>query len=161
MFDALKKSRKKEDIGEKEASDSTAVQKETSAASAKSEIAEGSKSIDFQTLERINAIENKLAKLDISISMLKRENDELKNQMAKVDANMVEMLSLYEVVANQVNPFVGLSKATSAKIEKLEKMQEEFNRVYEKVPELVKDLELVITRDVDIFKIIEEVTQGA
>jgi flagellar protein FlaC len=117
--------------------------------------------IDAATLERINAIENKLPKLDISIAALKRENDELKTKLARIDSNIIEMLSLYEVVANQVNPFVGLSKVTSANIERVERMQEEIAKINEKLSTLNQDIELLITRGVNIFDIIKSVTQGA
>lgn len=116
--------------------------------------------IDAATMERINAIENKLPKLDISIAALKRENDELKTKLARIDSNIIEMLSLYEVVANQVNPFVGLSKVTSANIERVEKMQEEIARINEKIAALNQDIELLITRGVNVFEIIRSVTQG-
>lgn len=57
--------------------------------------------------ESIKTIENRLSKMDISISTVKRNIEEYNERFSKMEENILELLSLYEVVSNTVNPFVG------------------------------------------------------
>lgn len=57
--------------------------------------------------ESIRTMENRLSKMDISISTVKRNIDEYGERFNKMEENILELLSLYEVVSNTVNPFVG------------------------------------------------------
>lgn len=57
--------------------------------------------------KKIKEIEGKIAKSEVSLSMLQKENEEVGKTVAKMDKNILELLTLYEIVSNQVNPFVG------------------------------------------------------
>ncbi|RLG26562.1 flagellar protein C, partial [Methanosarcinales archaeon] len=92
-------------------------------------------------------------RIETSISTLKRENDEIKNRIAQVDTKLIDMLSLYEVVANQVNPFVGLSKVTTANIEKLERLQQQVETMENEMISIENDLRISIG-ELDIAGII-------
>ena len=109
--------------------------------------------VDPVVLERITNIENKTPRIETSISTLKRENDEIKNRIAQVDTKLIDMLSLYEVVANQVNPFVGLSKVTTANIEKLERLQQQVETMENEMISIENDLRISIG-ELDIAGII-------
>jgi flagellar protein FlaC len=111
---------------------------------------------DQQILERITALENKNPKLEISIAALKRENDDIKNKLTHLDSKLIDMLSLYEVVANQVNPFVGVSKVTSASIEKLEEMGQDVEELEDKVSSIEHDLKIILG-EVDVNDIVRNV----
>jgi flagellar protein FlaC len=118
--------------------------------------AEKKNETDQQILERITALENKNPKLEISIATLKRENDEIKNKLTHLDSKLIDMLSLYEVVANQVNPFVGVSKVTSASIEKLEEMGQDVEKLEDKVSSMEHDLKIILG-EVDVNDIVRNV----
>ena len=109
--------------------------------------------VDPVILERITNIENKTPRIETSISILKRENDEIKNRIAQVDTKLIDMLSLYEVVANQVNPFVGLSKVTTANIEKLERLQQQAETMENEIISIENDLRISLG-ELDIADII-------
>jgi len=109
--------------------------------------------VDPVVLERITNIENKTPRIETSISVLKRENDEIKNRIAQVDTKLIDMLSLYEVVANQVNPFVGLSKVTTANIEKLERLQQQAETMENEMISIENDLRISLG-ELDIAGII-------
>ncbi|CAD6492929.1 MAG: Flagella accessory protein C (FlaC) [Candidatus Argoarchaeum ethanivorans] len=109
--------------------------------------------VDPIVLERITNIENKTPRIETSISVLKRENDEIKNRITQVDTKLIDMLSLYEVVANQVNPFVGLSKVTTANIEKLERLQQQAETMENQMISIENDLRISLG-ELDIVGII-------
>jgi predicted nuclease with TOPRIM domain len=48
--------------------------------------------------ESIKAIENRLSKMDISVSTVKRSIDEYNERFTKMEENILELLSLYEIV---------------------------------------------------------------
>jgi len=68
--------------------------------------------------ESVKTIENRLSKMDISLSTVKRSIDEYSERFTKMEENILELLSLYEVVSNTVNPFVGDNENNPINMEK-------------------------------------------
>ncbi len=91
--------------------------------------------------ERINDLENKTARLEVSINGLKREMDGLKEQLKKMDDTLKDVMVLYEVVSAKVNPFVNSD-----------------NSIYKKIEMLKRDILLLMGLDLD--RIIDEVLYG-
>ncbi|WP_094228053.1 FlaD/FlaE family flagellar protein [Methanolobus psychrotolerans] len=71
--------------------------------------------------KKIKDVETKLSKADVTLNLVQRENEEIRKTVDKIDQSVLELLSLYEIVSNQVNPFVGDDVATRATIERFEK----------------------------------------
>ncbi len=94
-------------------------------------------------MERINEIENRLPRIDVSIDNLKRELDDIKSRLQKVDDTLKDVMVLYEVVSSQINPFVSSSGIIDV------------GELKRKVDDLEKDLKLIINIDLD--KIIDEI----
>jgi flagellar protein FlaD len=90
-------------------------------------------SVDAAALEantkKIKEIEGKIAKADVSLSMVQKENEEISKTVAKMDKNVLELLSLYEIVSNQVNPFVGDDAGGRATLERFDKTEKRINEV--------------------------------
>lgn len=78
--------------------------------------------------KKIKDVEAKVSKSDVTLNMVQRENEEIKKTVDKIDQSVLELLSLYEIVSNQVNPFVGDDVASRATIERFEKTE---NRITE------------------------------
>lgn len=70
--------------------------------------------------ESIKTIENRLSKMDISLSTVKRNIEEYNDRFTKMEENILELLSLYEIVSNTVNPFVGDNERQPVDLEKFE-----------------------------------------
>jgi len=87
-----------------------------SAAPVESELAENN-------AEKIKALEARLSKVDLNISMVQRDSEEVKKTVEKIDQSVLELLSLYEIVSNQVNPFVGEAEGGRETIEHFEKVE--------------------------------------
>lgn len=73
--------------------------------------------------KKIKDIETKMSKSDITLNMVQRENEEIRKTVDKIDQSVLELLSLYEIVSNQVNPFVGDDVGSRATIERFEKVE--------------------------------------
>ncbi len=94
-------------------------------------------------MERINEIENRLPRIDVSIDGLKRELDDIKSRLQKMDDTLKDVMVLYEVVSSQINPFVSSSGIVDV------------GELKRRVDNLEKDLKLIINIDLD--KIIDEI----
>ncbi len=56
-------------------------------------------------MERLNDVENKLPRLDVAVDGLKKEIDDLKGRIKGLEDTLKDVMVLYEVVSNQINPF--------------------------------------------------------
>lgn len=73
--------------------------------------------------EAVKTMENRLSKMDISISTVKRSIEEYSERFNKMEENILELLSLYEVVSNTVNPFVGDNENKPMNLEKFDAIE--------------------------------------
>ncbi|WMW22205.1 FlaD/FlaE family flagellar protein [Methanolobus mangrovi] len=71
--------------------------------------------------KKIKDVEGKISKADVALNLVQKENEEIKKTVDKIDQSVLELLSLYEIVSNQVNPFVGDDVASRATIERFDK----------------------------------------
>ncbi len=108
-------------------------------------------------MERLNEVDNKLPRIDVSISNLKKEIDGLRQELQRLDDSLKDMMTLYEVVSSQINPFVGSSKTASINLEKINEIDRELSRIEELVDDLVHDFRILISKSVDVKKIIDSV----
>ncbi|MDG6242771.1 MAG: FlaD/FlaE family flagellar protein [Methanolobus sp.] len=79
--------------------------------------------------KKIKDVETKLSKADVTLNMVQRENEEIRKTVDKIDQSVLELLSLYEIVSNQVNPFVGDDVASRATIERFEKTEKRLTEI--------------------------------
>lgn len=90
-------------------------------------------SVDAAVLEasnkKIKELEGKLSKAEVNLSMVQKENEEMNKTVSKMDKNILELLSLYEIVSNQVNPFVGDDVGGRATLERFDKTEKRINEV--------------------------------
>ena len=91
-------------------------------------------------LDRLDELETKLSKSDVSISILKKENDEVIDKLKKLDETTIQFLSLYEVVSDQVNPFVGETGMSSAVTERFDQIEARIGSL-EEVAAVVRNIE--------------------
>ncbi len=101
--------------------------------------------------ERVAEMEARVAKAEKSADAAKKENEQLKGRMDQTDSRILDMLSVYEVVSNQINPFVGSSKVLSSTIEQL---QEELNTLKSQVSTMGADLKILSRGKVDISRLV-------
>ena len=103
------------------------------------------------TTERIEELESRLYKAERGTDTVKKENELLKGRMDQTDARILDMLSVYEVVSNQINPFVGSSKVISSTMEQL---QEEMSTLKTQVATIGSDIKILARGKIDITKLV-------
>ncbi len=101
--------------------------------------------------ERLAELEARLYKAERVVDTAKKENELLKGRMDQNDARILDMLSVYEVVSNQINPFVGSSKVLSSTMEQL---QEEVASLKSQVSTIGTDLKILSRGRVDISRLV-------
>jgi len=119
---------------------------------------EESQKSDSKLSDRINELESKVQKLEAEIGKLSRENETAKSKLAEIDARLVEMLSMYELISNQINPFVGDSKSIQLVVNDLknesERLRNEFENLKANTETNMKELKdklNIISNDVNIL----------
>ncbi|WP_048203414.1 flagella accessory protein C [Methanocaldococcus infernus] len=115
-------------------------------------------------MAKVGDIETRIPRLESSLNNLRKENEMLRIELNKINENLQDIMALYEVVSNQINPFIGVSKITATSLEKLERLETEYKRLKKTVEELTNDLiilgSLYLNQlNVDLEKIIEEVLE--
>ncbi|WP_340819101.1 FlaD/FlaE family flagellar protein [Methanolobus sp. WCC4] len=82
-------------------------------------------SVDNEMVEenrkKLKDVETKVSKADVTLSMVQKDNEDIRKTVDKIDQSVLELLSLYEIVSNQVNPFVGDDAGSRDTIERFEK----------------------------------------
>jgi len=101
--------------------------------------------------ERVSELETRLYKAEKAVDTAQKESETLKGRMDQNDSRILDMLSVYEVVSNQINPFVGSSKVLSSTIEQL---QEELSVVKNQVSTMSSDLKILCRGKVDITRLV-------
>lgn len=93
--------------------------------------------------EAVKNLETQMNKIDQSIGSSKKDTDEFKNRLDKIDETVLELLSLYEVVSSTVNPFIGdKNNPMNEKIAEIEKKMNEIGTRTPEVPlNLIEDME--------------------
>lgn len=89
--------------------------------------------------EALKEFEAQLSKIEGSVSSSKHQVDEFKERLDKIDENLLELLSLYEVVSSTVNPFVSDKEGHSEKIEEIEQKIDELSHQPADLPEETKE----------------------
>ncbi len=78
----------------------------------------------LKTLEEIQnslrELDERVTRMDLGVSSAKQTVDTFKDRLDKMDENVLELLSLYEVVSNTVNPFVGDGEGGGMNIERMD-----------------------------------------
>lgn len=92
-----------------------------------------------ENAEKIDELNSKLAKLDVTISTVQRATDEMRDTVGKLDESVLELLSMYEIVSNQVNPFVG--DAGIETIKRFDKIEKRLNVFGENIAMAQNDIE--------------------
>jgi len=137
VLNFLKRKKKDEKVEEKEIEEE--VERDVSKVEESDELT--------KVMERLNEVENRLPRMDVSIEGLRREIDDVKAQLKRMEDTLKDVMVLYEVVSSQINPFL----SSSGGIIDTGKMKRSLEL-------LEKDLKIIL--GVDLDKILDEVLYG-
>ncbi len=93
--------------------------------------------------EKARALEARISKVDVNISMVQKENQDVKATVEKIDQSVLELLSLYEIVSNQVNPFVGDEQGGKATLERFDRSEKRISELADFSMMLKNELESI------------------
>ncbi|WP_421077032.1 flagella accessory protein C [Methanothermococcus sp. Ax23] len=115
-----------------------------------------------ELLAKIGELESRFPKIEMMITNLRKENETLRDNINKINENFQDIMALYEVVSNQVNPFIGISKITATSMEKMERLEYEANALRKKVDELQRDVVILADiylkqHDIDLDGVINDI----
>ncbi|MFZ3167768.1 MAG: FlaD/FlaE family flagellar protein [Candidatus Methanoperedens sp.] len=92
------------------------------------------------SVEAIKEYDVKISKLEGAVSITKTSVGEFKDRLDKIDENLLELLSLYEVVSSTVNPFVGdKGMVPNEKLDQLEKRIDVISQKPSEIPANIKE----------------------
>ncbi len=116
--------------------------------------------VDASTINRITDLESKVQKLELEFGKLSKDHDNVKAKLSEIDARLVEMLSMYELISNQMNPFVGDSRSLQGAVVDLQKettrLREEFENLKANTDSSLKELKdklNILTNDVNLLAV--------
>lgn len=100
--------------------------------------------------------------MEMMLTNLRKENENLRESINKINENFQDIMALYEVVSNQVNPFIGISKITATSMEKMERLEYETDNLRKKVNELQRDIVFLADiylkqHDIDLDSLINDI----
>ncbi len=154
----LFKKRKKEEVSEEEVEESLEDEMdEDIVAEERKEDGAQDDDVIMKINERLNDIENRLPRMDISMSNLKKEIDGIRDEIKKIEESMKDMMALYEVVSAQINPFVGSSKATKLSFERIDELERKVEEFEERILELQMDIRMIFRTALNLRQIVNEV----
>ena len=96
-----------------------------------------SEEISRENLEQRRAILQSIKDFDFQIKKNSEEITTINKKLDSVTKDLDDLVSLYEIVSEQMNPFVGLSKVTKKRIEALEN----FTKDIEELKNRMNDIE--------------------
>jgi len=85
----------------------------------------------------------------------KEQIQQLTEKVNTIVGDLDDLVSLYEIVSEQMNPFVGLSRVTKKRIEALEHFSDDIEELKTKMMQLESDID-TISKDKDIPKKLTE-----
>jgi len=91
---------------------------------------------DRKSLEQKRAILQNIKDFDFQIKKNQQEITNLNKKINSVTKDLDDLVSLYEIVSEQMNPFVGLSKVTKKRIDALENFMSEIDELKNRVGDL-------------------------
>ena len=89
-----------------------------------------------QTLEQKRAILQSIKDFDFQIKKNQEDIDGIHQKLDNLSKDLDDLVSLYEIVSEQMNPFVGLSKVTKKRLDALETFTKEIDLLKERTGEL-------------------------
>ena len=104
------------------------------------------------TLEQKRAILQSIKDFDFLIKKNSEEITSLNKKIDSITKDLDDLVSLYEIVSEQMNPFVGLSKVTKKRLDTLEN----FNEEIENIKSRIGDIEIFFEKNSRGFETVKE-----
>ncbi len=110
-------------------------------------------------MNRMNEIENDIPRIKVSIDTLKTQISDLRKEIERLDGTIKDVMVLYEVVSQEINPFKDSSKENPLLTE-IQLLSQKLDRIKAEVSKIKSDIRLLAVDGIDLDDLIDEVTAG-
>jgi len=108
-----------------------------------------------QVMSRINEIENDIPRIKVSMDTLKSQINDLRGEIERLDHIIKDVMVLYEVVSQQINPFKD-SDSENPLFSEVEELKNEIETLKDEIAQIKADLRLIIIDGMDLDELIYE-----
>jgi len=109
-----------------------------------------------QMMVRMNEIENDIPRIKVSIDTLKAQIQEIRDEVESLNKTIRDVMMLYEVVSQEINPFKDL-KSENPIVGEIQDLKQEFDELRKEMAQIKADLRLLAYHAIDLDKVIYEV----
>ncbi|WP_324736302.1 flagella accessory protein C [Thermococcus sp. SY098] len=109
-----------------------------------------------QVMTRINEIENDIPRIKVSIDTLKSQIQEVQEEVEKLNKTIKDVMMLYEVVSQEINPFKDQEKDNPL-LNEIQELKRHLEGLRTEIVQLKSDLKLLATHGIDLDEVIYEV----
>ncbi len=110
-------------------------------------------------MNRMNEIENDLPRIKVSIDTLKSQISELRKEIERLDGTIKDVMVLYEVVSQEINPFKDSSRENPLLTE-IQLLSQRLDKIKSEISRVKSDLRLLAIDGIDLDDLIYEVISG-
>ncbi|WP_461866133.1 flagella accessory protein C [Thermococcus sp.] len=111
-----------------------------------------------QVMTRINEIENDIPRIKVSIDTLKSQIQELREEMEKLNKTIKDVMMLYEVVSQEVNPFKDQEKENPL-VNEIHNLSKQVEELRTEITQIKSDLRLLAMHGINIDELIYDVLE--
>lgn len=108
-----------------------------------------------QVMTRVNEIENDIPRIKVSIDTLKTQINELREEIDRLDKVIKDVMVLYEIVSQQINPFKDVDSSNPL-LSEIQELSEEIERLKAEIAQIKSDLRLLVIDGMDLDDLIYE-----
>lgn len=109
-----------------------------------------------QVMTRINEIENDIPRIKVSIDTLKSQIQEVREEVEKLNKTIKDVMMLYEVVSQEINPFKDQEKDNPL-LNEIQELKGHLEDLRTEIVLLKSDLKLLAIHGIDLDEVIYEV----
>lgn len=109
-----------------------------------------------QVMERINEIENDIPRIRMSLDTIKKQMQELRDDVDRLDRIIKDVMMLYEVISQEINPFKETIRESPLANE-VQELKKELENIKMEISQIKNDIKVLAGYGVDLDSIIYDV----
>lgn len=108
---------------------------------------------------RVYEIENDIPRIKVSIDTIKSQMKDLQEEIERLDKVIKDVMVLYEVVSQEINPFKDVD-SKNPYLSELQELKEKVEDLRSEIAKIKSDLRLIVIDGIDLDELIFEVLEG-
>ncbi len=114
-----------------------------------------------QVMTRINEIENDIPRIKVSIDTIKSQIGELREEIERLDKTIKDVMVLYEVVSQEINPFKEVD-GTNPLVAEIQELGGKIDDLKSEIAKIKADLRLLVVDGIDLDELIyDAISEGS